>query len=132
MFPAEPTLLDAFKANPFFMALSVLLGAAGLVLAIVGLALALRGSRAGLVVGIAAALNGLGAVGVGAVGTMVGRAHVEAVLAAPGLAEKDKERLRVYGEAEASYSLKLGLGAGLLPLLGGVAAVVIAGKRRQK
>lgn len=130
--PPEPTFLDAFKENPAPIFLAFVLGAAGFALVVVALTLALKRSRAGVLLGVAAAACGVGAMLSGVYGTISKRRYTDEVITAPGLTAKDIERIRAYAYAEASFTWEAGAGAGLLPLLGGVGSAGLALARRKR
>jgi hypothetical protein len=118
----EPSLIDAFKQNPLFFLIACFFGGLGLALSLLGLILASRGSKIGIVIGLVAVLSGFGALGSGVVGWVMARNMVEAAAAAPGLSASDRSRLMEHGTAEALYSLEVGIAASALPLLIGMGA----------
>src|SRR5687767_10894496 len=69
----EPSLIDAFKQNPLFFLIAGLFGGLGLALSLLGLILASRGSKIGIVIGLVAVLSGFGALGSGVVGWVMAR-----------------------------------------------------------
>lgn len=120
------TPLDAFRDCGAFAFLCLLIAAAGMTAAFVGVVLLLtKARRAAWIPGIIAVLAGFGAIGAGVLGRQLGMARVEAAVATPGLEERDIRMLRAEGEKEANQCVKIGFATGSLPfLLGGVAVAV--------
>ena len=121
----EPTFLGAFKENPTFFALAVLLGAAGFALVLVALVVLRTSPVVAAGLGLAGALAGLLTMAAGAIGYASARAHTDAACSSPGLAARDRERLVAYGYAEATMPLELGVALGAIPLLGGGALGIV-------
>lgn len=128
----EPSFLEAFKQNPLFFLVSIFFGGLGLALAVLALVLASRASKLGIVIGLVAVLAGLGALGSGVVGWLTSRSLVESAAASPGLSASDRSRIMEAGNAEAIYSLELGIGVCALPLLLGMAACGLGIAKRKR
>lgn len=128
----EPSFIDAFKQNPLFFLIGILLGGLGLALAITAMVFAGRGSKVGIVLGFVAILSGLGALTSGVVGWMFGRSGIEAAAQSPGLSAGDRARLIQAGYAESLYSLELGIAASALPLLAGMTACAVGIAKRKR
>ena len=126
----EPTMLVAFKENPFFFLLSFFF-------AIVSLGLALgalvsrdrpRGSSA---LGFAAALVGALALASGAYDCAHRKATIPLLLAMPDLTAKDIARITADQRALAEQPRRFGMAAGSLPMLAGL-ALGLAGLARSR
>lgn len=122
----ETSVLQTFKENPLFFLAAVLAAGVGLVLGLVALVVRSRAKGAAVSLGAVAVLSGLVAMGLGALGGARLRASYELVASTPGLTASDKVKIQAQAAAEASHVLTVGLGAGALPLLLGVLAVVLA------
>lgn len=127
----EPTLVDAFKANPFFFLASTVLAVAAGVLALVALVVALKKPVGAIVLGAISIFVALGALGFGALGWTLAVSRVDGAASHPGLSDSDRERLTTYGYAEARYCLIHGALVSALPLLGGIAGVGLGVRRRK-
>lgn len=125
MNPLEPTFVDAFRANPIFFVLIGMLAAAAFVVALVALVSLARPRRA-LVAGIVAGALAVAAMGAGAFAWHSARSTVDEALAIAGLTDRDRERIRAAGYAEAAYPLYFGLAAATLPLLAASVAVLVS------
>ena len=124
-------MLEAFKNDPLPFLLAIVSTTFGLLCCVVGIALALmKKTRIAVVLGIVAVLGALGSSGAGLMGWMQRREVTRATISAEGLSARDRERIQEYGDAVALRPLELGVGAGALPLIGGLAAIAIARKRR--
>jgi hypothetical protein len=122
-----PSLLSAFKEYPLFMFGSGVFGFMGLSCLVVSLVM-LR-SRVALGLGAMAAVLGVLAMGSGVGGLFFVRSKTDIVLTIPGLSEHDKQRIVEYSDAQSNYQAMFGLGAGVIPLLGGVVLAAL-GRRR--
>ncbi|NOU30018.1 MAG: hypothetical protein HOO96_19105 [Polyangiaceae bacterium] len=120
-----PSLLEAFREDPFFILLSVVFGLAALVIG--ALALLLRSTSRGI--GAAALLVALCALGAGSFGMLRDRGHANVAATAPGLTAQDSARVIESGHAAAQYNLFVGLVAALPGGVLGLLAIVL-GRRR--
>ena len=131
MQPIAPTVLDVFKANPFFFLLSTAIAALAGVLALVALLLLIRKPKLAIGLGALAVVASLAAFGAGALGWTLAVSRVDGATSAPGLSAADRARLTSYGYAEARLCLEHGALVSALPFLAG-AVGVLAGVARTK
>ena len=127
----EPTLFEAFRVNPIWMFLAAVIAVAGVVLAVIGLVFAIKRSPTGIALGVAAALAGLLAVGIGAFDHFRRLQRIEYVASIPGLSARDVARIREYDTKAAQYPLFFGAGIGALPLLLGAGSAGAAAARKK-
>jgi hypothetical protein len=122
---ASLTFIEAFKEDPFFLALAILVSAPGCLAGVIGLALSKR-RAAGLALGVVAIACGLIAIGTVVAGTRIGRSHTLAAVSAPGLSPIDRNRIIDYGNLIAEKQLEGGVVISAVPSLLGVVAIVLA------
>ena len=115
----EPTFVETFKENPVFIALALVLGAAGLMLTVLGFVLRKGGGGRGLA--IAAATTGFAAIGAGLWGARSTQHRATEFLTLQDLSDRDRARWRDYSAAEARYNLVAGIAAGAVPVVSGIA-----------
>ena len=131
MLPTDPSLLDALKQNPSFLGGALLVGAIAVVLALSALIAVARLARLAVVLGAVAILAGFVPIGLASAGVRSYLERAQAALGAPGLAAKEKARMKTYSEAVAGQSWKLGVGLGAVPITLGTIAIVAARRRRR-
>lgn len=126
----EVSFMDAFRHSPLPYILMTLIALLGIVVGLVGAAVAFKSKKLGIAGGAFALVLGiLGAV-VGVGGWMYGRSQVEAAVSSPGLKPSDRAMIREFGNAEASYTLYYGLGTAAPVLLLGVVALGVGITRK--
>jgi hypothetical protein len=127
-----PTFMEAFKENPVFLSLSILLGTAGFVMLIVALIALGKSPGAATAIAVAAAVAGLLAIGAGYVGSSKGKEMTELAATTPGLSDFDRMRIREQGFAESQIQLVFGVKVGSLPLAGGAVLALLGIMRARK
>ena len=127
-----PTLIDAFKGNPTWMSLALMMGCAGFTVTVIAIVLVAKKIR-GAALFSALTATGLGALAIaaGLTGMIRGHALTDEAASTPGLSATDRVRIVAAGGAEASWNLKLALAVGSLPLVAGV-ALTLASLRLRK
>lgn len=123
---SSASLLETFKQNPFPMLLALLIGGAGLLLVIVALVVMRTKPRNAIAMGGAAAVAGLLAFAAGANGYLSLMRSADFLCGAPSVTASDCAHVRATYEAQGSYDLLFGVVAAVVPLLAGLAIVVIA------
>jgi hypothetical protein len=132
MSPAlEPTITEAFKANPFFFLASTALAAVAGLFALVALALLFKKPKLSIVLGALAVIGSLAAFGFGALGWTLAVSRVDGAASTPSLSASDRARITSWGHAEASFCLKHGALVSVLPFLGGLVGLGVGVARRK-
>ena len=123
--------MEMFRECGFMSLVASGLALLAAVAALVALALAIWKPRWGLILGVVALAVSCSPPAAGAVGTVMGKKKVEAVLESTGIDPAQRERILREGEAEAAQCTNVGLLGGALPLLLSVASLGVALVRRR-
>jgi hypothetical protein len=103
-----------------------------LLFALVAVGVAVLRPRIGILIAAVAVAASCTPGGAGILGTQLGRAKVDAVLAGPAIDPEVRERIRNVGYAEAAQCTPLGLGGSVPPLVLALVALAVAAARRAK
>jgi hypothetical protein len=121
---------DAFRSNPIYFVAVAFQALGALVIGLIGLLSALRSK--GALLSVFATILAFSSVAVGAFGTVMGRVHVDAAVATPGLSPRDRDRIRDFGYAEALANTSFAAIVALPGLALGIAGIFIARQRRRE
>jgi hypothetical protein len=116
---SAPSLVETFKINPIFFLFAAMAGAFGLVAALGSLVLLGSRPRTSMMLGLVAALGGLGAFTGGTLGNGSMRYHAKMAATSPGLSPDDIHRITEDGQDQGRNCLLFGLAAGAIPFFGG-------------
>lgn len=129
----DPGFFDVLSREPGMFVWMIVIGLVGVACVASGVALlAKQKPTPGAVLGGVALLLGVLALGSGGVSYVFSTHNASFAAGAGGLSTADQQRLVGLATAKASYSLYTGLGAGLLPLLGGAGVLGIGLLRRRQ
>jgi hypothetical protein len=129
----DPGFFDVLSREPGMFVWMIVVGLVGVACFGGGVALLVKKRPTpGAILGGVALLLGLLALGSGGVSYVFSTHNASFAAGVEGLSTADQQRLVSLATAKASYSLFTGIGAGLLPLLGGAGVLAIGLLRRRR